>query len=75
MGRTLEQAEEEVEEDVVLSFQLHLLLHISHLLASPEGVYFHKGDLLTLFFLPALGFLFARREAFVEMMGLVEVVW
>lgn len=73
LGRTLELAAE--EEDVVLSFQLHHLLHTSHLLAFPEEVYFHKGDLLNFFFLPALGFLFARREAFVGKMGVVQVVW
>lgn len=67
------QEEGEVEGDAVLSFHLHHLLRTSHLLASREGVCSHTGDLLSLFFLPELGCLVARREAFVEKMGLVEV--
>lgn len=73
MGRKAGQAEEEVEEDVALSFHLHHLLHTSHLLASPEEVYSHTGDLLNLFSVLAPGFLVARKEAFVEKMGSVEV--
>lgn len=73
MGRKGGQAEEEVEEDVALSFHLHRLLHTSHLLASLRGVYFHTGDLLSLFSLPEPGFLVARKEAFVGRMGAVEV--
>lgn len=72
MGRKGGQAEEEVEEDVALSSHLHRLLHICHLLASPEGVYSHIGDLLSPFSLSELGFLVARREAFVVKTGLVE---
>lgn len=75
LGRTEGQAEEEVEEDVALSFHLHHLLHTFHLLASLRGVYSHTGDLLSLFFLPEPGFLVARKEAFVGRMGAVEVVW
>lgn len=75
MGRKEGQAEEEVEEDDALSFHLHRLLHTSHLLASPEGVYSHTGDLLSLFSLAELGFLVARKEAFVGKMGAKEVAW
>lgn len=75
MGKKGGQAEEEVEEDVALSFQLHHLLHTSHLLAFPEGVYSHTGDLLSLFSLLVLGFLVARKEAFVGKMESVEVAW
>lgn len=73
LARTLELEAE--EEDAVLSFQPHHLLHTSHLLAFPEEEYSHKVDLLNFFSLPALDFLFARREAFVGKMGVVEVVW
>lgn len=75
MGRKGGQAEEEVEEGVVLSFHLHHLLHTSHLPASPEGVYSHTGDLLSLFSLPELDSLVARKEASVEKMAEVEVAW
>ena len=75
MGRKGGQAEEEAEGDVVLSFHLHHLLHTCHLLASPEGVYSHTGDLLSLFSLLEQGFLVARKEAFAGRMGEVEVAW
>lgn len=74
LARKAGQAEEVVEEDVCLFFRLHHLLHTSHHLASPEGVYSHTGDLLSPFSLPELGFLVAKREAFEEKMGLVEGV-
>lgn len=73
LARTSELVAE--EEDAVLSFQLHHLLHTSHLLAFREEVCSHKADLLYFFFAPALDFLFARREAFVGKTGVVEVVW
>lgn len=69
------QEEVEVEGDDVLFFHLHRLLRIAHLLASPEGGCSHTGDLLSLFFLSELSCLVARREAFVEKMGLVEEAW
>lgn len=63
----------EVVEDVALSFHLHRWLHTSHLLFYPEGVYSHRGDLLSFFSLPELGFLVARKEAFVAKIGALEV--
>lgn len=75
LGRKGVQEEEEVEGGDALSFHHHHLLHISHLLASPEGVYSHIVDLLSFSSLPERGFLFSRREAFLEKMGLVEEAW
>lgn len=53
-------------------YQLHRLHHTFHHLFFLKGVYFHTEDLLNLFFSAALNFLASKREAFVEMMALVE---
>lgn len=66
---------EEVEEVCVLAYQFHHLPHTFHLHVSLEGVYSHKVDLLSLFLLPEQGFLVAKREAFLEKMGVEEEAW
>lgn len=75
LARKAGQAEEEVEEDAAPVFHLHHQLRTSHLLASPEGEYSRTEDLLNLSFVPEQGFLVARREAFVERMGVAEEAW
>lgn len=73
--RKVGRAEEEVVEDVVLSFHLRRWAHTSHLHASQGGEHSHTGGLLSPFSSLAPDSHGARRAASWGKTGSAEVAW